>query len=842
MPQPQQSSAGLVIFILLVWMIMPDGEYRAQSLMLSDLAEERLARFQTALDLLNGTRWGDFSPRTEAGDKDHIRPRYLNLTGFREEDGFAWQDLDLFRTRGHELNQYAMPPGGAHDLWNLGQPGSVWSNASGTLNGEWVRKPGSVYRGYDSYNLTESVPSSGWIHDQTNWARNITGDSGRMVMMLESNKSITEYEQLPSDDGHMSGGQIRTVKSTLTVEDTTGSGHSWEMRLWGTHWPQKGVLLLTTTSEKFEGIFGLPHLSPGADYFQSSQMLLNQTLQRTIDKKRKDIFIDQTMPWCSDIDNPLYTKFPSPNCEMVVFAQIHPPTRHDMGLEGVDQETRPMGDVIHAIESELEYPMGAPIPAVPNLQMSAVAYSPDCGFFLETKGPPEFPPGEAQHLAGMKKEIHIHQVKSWLLRYAMVIFAQVYLLKSQLAESNTPSTTARVSFGTVSMLVLVDGMTFTASATWVSSATSTFLPTLVVMFASFLSMTLGGSFLAKIHEVQLPEGRRRDRDREQPGSGSSTNTPTPAPAPVASTRQDHTGSLLPGPVTAGRPVQQPPPQPIIIPSDQDIDAEIAEVANAASAVPQTGGGGQQQPTRAEASQSFQSIVGRYVLLSLGISFLAISSTTWYSGYRSAFLNLCAFCYLSLWIPQIYRNIMRNCRRALRWQFVVGQSILRLLPIAYFWIKPDNFLYARNEPRAFLALCVWLWMQVVVLAAQDIVGPRFGVPTSWTPEAWDYHPVLKEDNLEAGGLPIGLLADDQPASEGNKASGSNTRAIDCAICTETLEVPVVKSGEDAGSVAGAFARRMYMVTPCRHIFHTTCLESWMKFRLACPICREELPAL
>lgn len=828
--------------MLLVWMILPDGEYRAQTLMLSDLAEERLGRFQTALDVLNGTRWGDFSPKTAGNDDSHLRTRYLNLTGFREEDGFAWEDLDRFRTRGQELSQYAMPPGGNHDLWNLGQPGSVWSNASGTLNGEWVRKPGSVPRGYDSYNLTETVPSATWLHDHYSWARNITGDSGRMVVMLESNRSITEYEQVSSDDGRMSGGLIRTVKSTLTVEDTTGSGHNWEMRLWGTHWPRQGVLLMTTTSEKFEGIFGLPHLSPGADYFQSSQMLLNQTLQRTLDKKKRDVFIDQTMPWSSDIDNPLYTKFPSPHCEIIMYAQIHPPTRHDMGLDEIEQETRPMSDVIHAIESELDDPMGAPIPSVPNLEMSAVIFSPDCGFFLETKGPPEYPPGEAQHLSGMKKEVHIHQVKSWLLRFAMVIFAQVYLLKGQLADSNTPSTTARVSFGTVSMLVLVDGMTFTAAATWVSSATSTFLPTLVVMFASFLSMTLGGSFLAKIHEVQLPEGRRREREREQAGSGTSTNAPTPAPVvPAAIPRQDNTGSLLPGPVTAGRPVQPPLSEPIIIPSDQDIDAEIAEVMNAASAVPQATGG-TQQPTRAEAAQTFQSIVGRYVLVSLGISFLAISSTTWYPGVRSAFLNLCAFTYLSLWIPQIYRNVMRNCRRALRWQFVLGQSVLRLLPIAYFWIKPDNFLYARTEPRAFLTLCVWLWIQVVILAAQDIVGPRFGVPASWTPEAWDYHPVLKEDNLEAGGLPIGLLADDQPASENNKGSGSNTRVIDCAICTETLEVPVLKSGEDAGSVAGAFARRTYMVTPCRHIFHTTCLESWMKFRLACPICREELPAL
>ena len=72
--------------------------------------------------------------------------------------------------------------------------------------------------------------------------------------------------------------------------------------------------------------------------------------------------------------------------------------------------------------------------------------------------------------------------------------------------------------------------------------------------------------------------------------------------------------------------------------------------------------------------------------------------------------------------------------------------------------------------------------------------------------------------------------------------SNTRSIDCAICRAVLEVPVIKAGEEAGSVASAFARREYMVTPCRHIFHKHCLESWMRFKLQCPICRDELPPL
>jgi hypothetical protein len=361
------------------------------------------------------------------------------------------------------------------------------------------------------------------------------------------------------------------------------------------------------------------------------------------------------------------------------------------------------------------------------------------------------------------------------------------------------------------------------------------------LLAAFLSMTIGGSFSSKIHEVQIPEARpRRERDQNTGSTGNISNG-----AVSSTTRPNTTSSAppLPNHVTARQPVTTlPPPQPVIVPSDQDIDAEIAEAAAAVA-------GATTAQRSEEPPLSFQNIIGRLILASLGITFLAISSTTWYPNLRSIFMNLCVLAYLSLWTPQIRRNIRRNCRRALAWPFVVGQSILRLLPVAYFWTKEDNFLYARSDRHAFFVFCAWVWIQLVILAAQDIIGPRFGVPAGWAPDAWDYHPLLREDGLEAGGLPIGLVADDTPGIERARSSGddgskrqSPVRSIDCAICREILEVPVLTAEDEDTGVAGVFARRFYMVTPCRHIFHSGCLEGWMRFRLQCPICREELPPL
>jgi len=851
--QPQHQAAGLLLLLFLLWNLFPEGEYQNQSLALSELASKRLERYQDALEVLNQTRWGDFRPRPDgveasAAADDGSSYSYVNLTGFREQDGFAWDDLELFREKGLRLSRHAIPPVGGKQLWDTAQGEPVWANASGTLHGDWVRRPGSSPRTYDSYNLSRSVPGMDWVGDRADWARNITGESGRMMLRLEGNRTVQKYDEVAEGSNPLSGGMIRHVRGYATIEDTMGSGLNWEMRLWGLQWPRQGVVLMTTTSEKFEGIFGLPHLAPSADFFQSAQMMLKRKLARVVRRKRRNLYVDQNMPWNSDVDNAMYTAFPSPHCEFVLYGQVHPPLQQDAGVDAEHAE-----DVIRAIESELQKPLGAPIHSVSKLQMSTVIYSPDCGFFLESKGPPDFPPGDSDHLVGMKTEVHTHQVKTWMLVYALVVFAQVGLLKDQMQESFTPSTMGRVSFWTVSAMVIVDGMTFTAAATWVSSAMATFLPTLALMFASFLSMTIGGSFLAKIHEVQLPERNRRRDQQRQTSSGTSTETTSSAPS--APLTPNPAGALLPAPVTAPRSTRLPPDQgPIIIPSDQDISAEIAA---AASAVPRPNMVSNTTTTPPPAphrpAQTFQAIIGRFILFSLFVSFLAISSVTWYSRPRALLLNACALAYFSLWLPQICRNTLRNCRRALSWRFVLGQSALRLLPFAYFWVKHDNFLYARTDRRAFALLCAWVWLQICLLAAQDVLGPRFGIPAGWAPDAWDYHPVLREDNVEAGGLPIGLVADDaavarSPTTEkrgsvsGGPGPAGGTRAIDCAICREVLEVPVLSAGEEEGRVANVFARRLYMVTPCRHIFHTACLEGWMRFRLQCPICREELPPI
>lgn len=922
--QRRESRSRLLplIFIFACWLIFfPDNP--SDLIAAPELAASRLRHQLDALDVLNSTKWGDFAPQqppptsedgngaVPAVDTRDKAPggeavgKYLNLTGFRHSDGFAWEDLEVFRNNCLRVSHAVFPPVDGKDLWLDGRAEPVWQNASGRVHGPWSRRDASVKRLATSYNLTAVTPGIEWSAPDLPWGRNATGSQGQMKMRIRDKANLDARDGFDADPIYGAG----AVRAEITIEDTDGSGRTWDMRLHGVHWKRQGALLLTTTSEKFDGIFALPHLVPSPRFFESSRALLNRTIADRLRQSARYLSFDARIPWTSDIDDvDIYV--PTPNCEYVMYAQIMPLDRAKLDLSHLDPENESISTIILDIERELTHPLGAPIRGVPPLQLAAVVFSPDCAFFLDSKGPPAYPQADGHHLLGMKAEIYRSTLNTCLLIYALLFAGQVLLLKQQIRETCTPSTMGRVSFYTGVIMLTADFLVVTAVTAFLLSSESS-LQSLTLMFAAFISMFVGGTFLFQIFEVQQQEWVRR-ATREAAVAARNTGAGAPAPTTNANTTMDASdgpsspSSSSPSPAPLSNPSSEqatraqpepwpsnnsdsesdpdpterdrllsPPAQastPIIIPSDQDIDAEIAEVANAASAVPTatTATGG---PSPASVP-TFSSVVARIALAASCLFFLLVASMTWPPTARSILANFAAFSYLSLWLPQIVRNVRRNCRRALSWRFTAGQSILRLAPLAYLYCRPDNILLVRTDARAFAALTGWVWLQLCILAAQDLLGPRFGLPASWTPDAWDYHPVLREDSLEAANkLPL-ALAESVPAP----GDPPGVRSVDCAICREVLHLPVLPSATTAATpsstsspsspkpalssssfaaaaaqsvplsddttaaVAAVLGTSGYMVTPCRHVFHSPCLEGWMRFRLQCPICREDLPPL
>ena len=475
------------------------------------------------------------------------------------------------------------------------------------------------------------------------------------------------------------------------------------------------------------------------------------------------------------------------------------------------------------------------MPVAPAMKLSALIFSPDCGFVLESKGPPDFPPQDGMHLMGQKLESYIRLASRGVLAFALILSAELSLLMRQMKDTSTPSTRSRVSFYTIVMMAFGDGIAFLGLMAVAISTDAAFLPLTATAFLSFLCVgVFGMKFLMDVWAVQAPE--RVERDRRNIHATQITSPPNPAPLPTVITVAG--ADILPLPATARRAAEDEPIN-VVLPPDQDLGAADAENATAT----QTGPGNPQSEMSA--------IYSQFYFLLFSISFLSLQATSWPTTARSVYMNTLVFGYLSFWVPQIYRNIIRNCRQALRWEFVIGQSILRLAPFVYLYTVEGNMLFVKTDQNAAFALMGWVWIQNWALVSQEVLGPRFFVPNGWAPPAYDYHPILREDDQEAGvSMPIGFT---QGAAESSSALGHSEtaregkRVFDCAICMQHLEVPVVRAGDDNregnGSMASIlFGRRAYMVTPCRHIFHSPCLEGWMRYRLQCPICRDNLPPL
>ncbi|KAH0559345.1 hypothetical protein GP486_004139 [Trichoglossum hirsutum] len=821
----------LLIFLLLLLFLSPDNQQPSPSQRVE--LDNLIAEERNALGVLRSSRYGDL---------DANRGIWLNITGFRGGNALAWGVLPKVKDRVREQLKYLLGEEGQRKLDGLDGPvtagagvdgGKAWDrsqakeeqtpfyqNVTGMVYGKWTRSRLSQDLRPPHINLTTLAPWAGFVTRE--YDRNVTGSSGKLQLRLDEKTGV----------GLVVGGDlVREIAGTMTLQDESSPGDGWEIGLHGVHFQSFGGIILTTTSEKFAGLFALPHLSLSPHTYSLAKDLLNKTLSSAILKQESSISASLMYPRSYSPSHPSDILFSTPRCEYIVYLQQDP---MEFRVRGVSSAT------LNLIEDELRFPTGAPVPGAPDMVMSMTLFSPDCGFVLESMGPPEFTPQSAGHLKGPKIESFLWLARRFSSFFAIICSLQILLLIRQMNEAATPSTVSRVSFYTIAIMAMGDGFVLMGFLTVGIYIDAAFLSLFSTAFIAFLSVCVFGMrFLIAIWRVQAPERRERGRP-----AGSVNNAPSPAGQTPSRTES------LPPPVTASA-VNRASPV-IILPPDQDLAAAEAEE----NATDQN----TNQRTTTDPSNAIGALYTRFYIILLGLIFLSLYATSWPETLRSIYANVLVFTYLSFWTPQIYRNVMRNCRKALRWDFVIGQSILRLTPIVYVYSVPDNIMYIETDGRMAIALTAWVWVQIWILVSQEVLGPRFAVPNGWAPPAYDYHPVLREDDLESGAMPIGFtqVAEEEDVGKSNSSMAAGEasprvkrrRSWDCAICMQDIVVHIVPSGSSSGNEAagsasvglgsGILGRRGYMVTPCRHIFHSQCLEGWMRVRLQCPICRETLP--
>ncbi|KAI9838243.1 MAG: hypothetical protein M1837_002517 [Sclerophora amabilis] len=814
--------------------------------------DNHLNEQRRAAEVLAAAKYGDFNPQEN---------RWLNITGFGADEGYEWTGLqrakqkalidlsDLLGTEGTKLLEGRLPTIRGKEQVDKAQLRNrteeevripFYGNVTGRIQGQWVRSELSEGLRATAHLTRPNGNNTGILADPDlvtpEYHRNITGSSGGITINLD--------ERLGNKISYH-GGHAKEISARMTIKDEMSSGDGWEMNLFGVHFEELGGLILSTTSSKFAGTFGLPHFSLSEHTYDITRRLLNNTISPLLHNGDSVYHTPIEDMWPSPAGELPYSPTPTQNCEYIVYLQQYPIERSNFYSSEVVKSVEDPG-MLRLIEKELRFPTGASLPKAPLITMTMTIFSPDCGFILESKGPPAYLARDGLHLQGQKLEIYLSLAKRHALLFAVICAFQLILLVRQMKAAVSPSTVSRISLNTIAMMALGDGFAWVGSmglGLFVDSAYLILIPT---SFFAFMCVSLFGmKLLINIWIVQAPERRERERQRAAaiPSARNQDET-QPYDSSVPSVMVTPAGAeALPLPATARRP-DTSGATPVILPPDQDLDAAAAEDDAAINTTtPNTADNG---------VQSFGALYTRFYFLLLALILLSILATSWSTTIRSSYTNCLTIVYFSFWVPQIHRNIMRNCRKALRWEFVIGQSLLRLLPFYYIYTVPNNILFVEPDSDVAYALVAWVWIQLWALASQAFLGPRFFVPKGWAPPAYDYHPVLREADLEAGGgtsMPRGFTRAPSPSQQsttgtgsaatdsGKMAGGSRNsadkarRTFTCGVCLQDLEI---------GSGDGVLERRSYMLTPCGHIYHSDCLKAWIDIRLVCPLCKEDLP--
>ncbi|GMM47876.1 ubiquitin-protein ligase [Pichia kluyveri] len=477
---------------------------------------------------------------------------------------------------------------------------------------------------------------------------------------------------------------------------------------------------------------------------------------------------------------------------------------------------------LQKIDYELINPVGRPHKNVPDLKLTkGLLYSPNCAILLEV--------GES---VGLRDQIYEDGLRNVILVGSIVIFLQILVLIRQMSHTNTPSTLSKLSFWTIAIINMADG-----SLSVVSLLCTMFFSDLYIQFVvcAFLAFSCSAIYEMKygiqIYCTQINERTTSWRtmlqgitldDAATANNNETINNGAEIGNPEATAVPADTNNNTNTPV--------PPPQTQFTgPADeQSIGAELY--------------------TR----HFFSMLVFLFVLLNV---------ITWPKRGRQIFEYIILTIFNSYWIPQIYRNTLRGSRSSFTWEFVLCTSFLRLIPIIYIESFANPFEH-HTDMKFVLFLVIWLLLQIGLLFAQEILGPRFFLQDKYLPKVYDYHPVITKGDLESGFN----FDREELISDGSSSSNEDSRTLtyvtDCAICMQKLSVPILNNSDnlDNGNLENSsssllpnstktaisknasnlIARRKYMVTPCNHIFHTECLEQWMVYKLQCPVCRNSLP--
>ena len=208
----------------------------------------------------------------------------------------------------------------------------------------------------------------------------------------------------------------------------------------------------------------------------------------------------------------------------------------------------------------------------------------------------------------------------------------------------------------------------------------------------------------------------------------------------------------------------------------------------------------------------------------------VSIKLWYTYFIFTF-----FLFGGTWIFQIYYSVKKGTKPPMPYSYIFITSLFKILIPIYLKAYNNNIFSLRpSYLKVFICIsCVFI--EAIIVSLQKLLGPKFFIPEKYRDQVFDYYKSAEE-------IP------------------DNTKTNECVICLENLDNLAINNQEEEDEIfktSGNYIEKLatmiqkwnkkknnkpYMKTPCGHVFHRRCLETWLEIKNECPYCRQRIPPL
>ena len=217
--------------------------------------------------------------------------------------------------------------------------------------------------------------------------------------------------------------------------------------------------------------------------------------------------------------------------------------------------------------------------------------------------------------------------------------------------------------------------------------------------------------------------------------------------------------------------------------------------------------------------------------------------------------------LLTWTPQIIFNIYYNNRISLPWSYIILTSIYRLFIPCYFRLNKNNFfLISPDYTFSFFIISLMIF-QIYILYYQSIKGSRFFLPKKFRKNIFDFYKNKKEIlflNPNANNIEC-VICLNNIFNDIDNIYNSKFAINDYITLDENEHIQILRKNyiynlyeEKNNSWKNKYyslftfnernlniENKKYIMTPCKHLFHSNCLEMWLQRKKECPNCRKEI---